>query len=620
MGGLAGVVDTQTSPEQMDILLSRMLQALKAEPWYESSARIVDGAAMGRASLGIFNPGPQPVPNETGTLWAAMEGEIYNTLYQPVRRDLLERGHRIQSDSDAELMLHLFEEYGEDFVRHINGSFNLAIWDSKERRLFVFRDRYGSRPFYYYRTETAFCFASEIKALLQDDRFRREVDEEGAIEFLTFRHLLGEKTLIAGIHWLPPATVLKYQDGQLTQHSYWMPPLERQDAQPSFSDSAEHLTYLLRQAVDRCMGGEHSIGLFLSGGVDSRLLAGTVDRRHLPFHTFTRGTPGCADARLGQAVAHQIGSTHHFIEIHPEYLVHQAKRGVWLTDGLMTCVDFYVLSSIEKVKQHVDVVWLGVPSGGLQGMGSRRAFLGLGDEQLAEEIYNMRAVYLQDWMQPRVFTEGFHKRIKGVVLRNVRQIVRDIPLERSYAKAHYYLFRHYGPRAGMHGPVLARSLVETRLPLADAELLDFIHTLPPEFTQGRKLEIEVLRRVNPELADIPWQFTGLPVSLSTPARTRFRRALNRAHKELSWRTYGLIPPPRGREQADYPIWFRTVLRSWLEGILLSERTLSRGYYRREGIAQLIDKHMSGRRDHSIQFGVLLTFELWNRLFIDQEAL
>jgi asparagine synthase (glutamine-hydrolysing) len=619
MTGLAGIVDPQASHEELETSLSRMLHALQAEPWYESLGQVLDCVALGQARLGILSGSP-PVSTQDGALWAVLDGEIYSPSHHPLKRDLVERGHRLQSDNDVVLLLHLFKEHGEDFILDINGSFNFVIWDGRERKLLIFTDRFGSRPFYYCRTGTAFSFASEIKALLQDRRLKREVNEEAIAEFMTFRHILGAKTPIVGIHYLAPSSILTYQNGQVTLRSYWMPDFEKQKDRLPFADYAAQLTYLLRQAVDRCMSKGQSTGLYLSGGVDSRLLTGLVDHRYFPFHTFTRGTPGCHDARLGQKVSDQIGSTHHFVEIPPDYLIHRAKRGVWLTDGLMTCVDFYVLSNIEKVREHVDVVWFGLMSAGLSGMRSTGAVLGLDDRQLAQKIYAMRAVYVQDGMQPQLFTEQFHQRVKGVALRNVQQIVRDIPLEGSDLKTQFYLLRYYIPRAGMGGPALARSLVETRFPFVDADVLDFVYTIPTELTEGRKMEIEVLRRVNPELARIPWQFTGLPVLSSTPMRTRFRRGLLRARKELSWRTYGLIPPPRGREQADYAVWFHTILRSWLEGILLSERTLSREYYRPEGIQRLIQEHMSGRRDRTLQFGVLLTFELWNQLFVDGESL
>jgi asparagine synthase (glutamine-hydrolysing) len=133
------------------------------------------------------------------------------------------------------------------------------------------------------------------------------------------------------------------------------------------------------------------------------------------------------------------------------------------------------------------------------------------------------------------------------------------------------------------------------------------------------MQLAVIKRARPDLARVPWDFTGLPASLCSPKVILMSRAYFRARREIESLTRGLVPAVSAQRRADYPLWYRTVLRSWLEGILLDERTLARGYYDGGGVRQLIEEHMSGSRDRSIQFGLLLTFELWNRLFIDREG-
>jgi asparagine synthase (glutamine-hydrolysing) len=132
------------------------------------------------------------------------------------------------------------------------------------------------------------------------------------------------------------------------------------------------------------------------------------------------------------------------------------------------------------------------------------------------------------------------------------------------------------------------------------------------------MQLAVIKRSRPDLAQVPWDFTGLPASISATKIIRARRAYFRARHEIEYLTRGFIPSVVAQERANYSLWYRTVLRPWLEGMLLDKRTLERGYYNGEGLRQLIEEHTSGRRNHSIQFGLLLTFELWNRLFIDGE--
>lgn len=618
MAGLAGVVDPHFSPNQLQQLLHNMLQSLKSAEWYQVTGRVLNEAGLGRVSLEIMNPGPQPVSNASGEVWVLLDGEIYNTHVQPLKQQLLDQGRQLRTESDTELLLHLYEVCGERFIDSINGTFNVVIWDDRKKKLLIANDRFGTRPFYY-SLQPRFCFASEIKAILQQPDLKREVNEEAVIEFLTFRHILGDKTHLNGISILPPATVLSYQSGRVSLVSYWTPSFEPEQPRLAAAEYAEHLLVLLRQAVNRCMSRPQRTGVLLSGGLDSRLLAGLVGPQHFPVDTFTRSIPGCDDARLAQQVADRLGTRHHFLEILPDFLKHQAVRGVWLTDGLMTSVDFYELSTIDRLKQHVDVVCFGIPAGPLGGLGLSRGSFGLDDLQLAERIVAVQgAAFNKDNLPARLLSEPFYRNVKDTVFKNVHQLLQSMPSAPSHIKTQAYYLRYYGPRSALHGPVLTRSMVETCFPFADADFLDLTLKTPGELRIGRGIEIEMLKQGCPELVDIPWQYSGLPVTASQ-RRIRLERALYRVRKELNWRTRGLVSSPVRKEQVNWPLWFRTGLRSWLEDILLSERALSRGYFSPAGLRELVQDHMSERYDRTILFGRLLTFELWHRLFIDGET-
>jgi asparagine synthase (glutamine-hydrolysing) len=156
--------------------------------------------------------------------------------------------------------------------------------------------------------------------------------------------------------------------------------------------------------------------------------------------------------------------------------------------------------------------------------------------------------------------------------------------------------------------------------LIDIDLLDFVCRIPQELRINKKLEILMFNRACSELAKIPWAYSRLPVSISTSRLIRLQRALYRLRKELTLRTYGIIRAPSRIEQANWPVWFRSTLRPWLEKVLLGKRTISRGYMNPKGIHRLLKQHMSKRFDHSIQLSLLLTFELWNRVFIDGDKI
>jgi asparagine synthase (glutamine-hydrolysing) len=611
MGGLAGFIDLPGPTELLDETLGRMLRSLQAEPWYDLSGRIVNDAALGRASLGVFNRGAQPASDAAAQVWVLLDGVLDNHC-----------AGMAAGESQAQW---LAQQYAADegrFLANLNGTFNLVVWDSLARKLTIVNDRFGSRPLYYSRPQGGLSFASEIKALLEVPGARRAADLEAVIEFFTLRHPLGDKTPFCGIRWLPPASILTYQNGRLELRTYWIPPF----AEPTQSNGhralesyAAEMLELLRQAMRRFASHTLPAGVLLSGGLDSRLLVGAAARDQ-PLHTFTRGIPGCDDVRLAERVARWAGTVHHFMPVAPDFLVHLARRGVWLTDGLMSCIDFYALATVAPVKQHVSVVSFGLGAGALSGLGLSPALAGLDAEGLADRLYASRAVVIPDALQPVLLSPTFFQSIKGAARRNLGRLFRDFcPPGPSEIQAQHYMLCQYNPRSAMHGPVLTRSLVETCLPFADADVLDATCRVPSALRQNRQLQIEVLRQASRELASIPWQYSGLPAIDSTPRRVRVQRAIYRLQRELSWHSRGLIPSPRRREQADWAGWFRTSLRAWLEDLLLSERTLSRGYFNPAGLRQVIEAHMRGQRDHSLQFGPLLTFELCHRLFIDGEA-
>lgn len=615
MAGLTGFVDLAIEPGRREAVLAQMLTSLQAEPWHQVSGRTVDAAALGRVSLGVLHPGPQPVSNEATSVWIVLDGDIHS-LCALARSGL---DSPMPGESQPAWLLRLYETHGERFVGVIAGTYNLVIWDTRTQTLLIANDHYGSRPFYYTRpAQGGLSFASEIKALLHVPGVERRVNVEAAIEFFTFRHLLGDKTPFVDIHWLPPASLLTYQAGRIRLDTYWQPPLEAHDDRLSARDHAVELNGLLRLAVEHTLGQNHPGGILLSGGMDSRLLVSAADGRW-PVHTFTHSTPGSWDSRLAQQVAERAGTIHHFVEIPPDFLVAAARRGTWLTDGLMTCVDFYALTAAQHLKPHVGLVCFGLAAGSLAGLGVDPAFAGISDEQVTQHIFATRANLIKPALQPAVFSQRFYDEVKDVPLANLRRVVSELPDLRSDLKVEYYFLRQYAVRSALHGPVLVRSQVETGVPCGDGAVLDRTCRVPGALRQHRLMQIEMLKQASPALAAIPWQFSGLPVAASTPRRVRLQRALYRAQRELSQRTRNLIPAPRGREQADWPTWFRTCLRPWLEEMLLSEQTLARGYFNPSGLRQIIDAHQRGTHDYSRQFGPLLTFELWHRLFLDDEA-
>ncbi len=624
MPGIFGVYDPEMGAEELRDLSSRMQQVITHEPWYQCQAVVQPPLAAGRVSLGIINPQGQPASNEDQTVLAWMDGEIYEFQRRRLARQLQAAGHRLDSKGDAELLAHLYEDLGEACFRDLDGTFAVAIFDQRQGKLLIAVDRDASRPLYFHAQDGRFLFASEVKAILQDHRVSRQLDEQGLIEFFTFRHPLGERTLVRNVCFLPAGSVALCCRGRTQVQRYWEPTVfEDQPARP-MPEYLGELELGLRRALDRQMYDDRPIGEMLSGGLDSRLLAGLMPPRlQACFHTFTRGPLDCRDVRFGTMVARCVGSQHHILELEPGFLPRLAKLGVWLTDGLMTVIDIYELSTIMQVKPHVEVVFLGTgrSDGILGGIELNRRLLQARTlDEAARAFFAHQGTYIPEDIHAHLLPQRLYRETRGAAFETFRQMLDTCQAGSPAGHVEAFCIQCRWPRSAMYGPVLARTQLEMRFPYSDNEFSDLSCRLPTRWRLGRRMQIALLKRVRPDLASVPYDYTGVPASISTPAQMFLRRGLYYLRRRASNWTRGLISSGSERERANYPAWFRSTLRQWLEGILLDKRTLDRGYYNEACLRQMIADHMTSRRDYSTPFGLLLTFELWNRLFIDEEPM
>ncbi|NJD51875.1 MAG: asparagine synthetase B [Candidatus Methanoperedens sp.] len=293
MVGLAGVVSTDNKEIDIEKLSSLMCQVIKHEERHKTELYISNGIGMGRVHLGILNPEPQPMFSKDRSIWIMMDGEIYDT--QDIKTELISKGHIFSIDNDPELILHLYEELGNDFVDKLNGSFSLAIWNEKSQKLLIANDRYGSRPIYYTNSNGYLLFGSEIKVILQDETFKKRVDDRSVTEFFSFGHILGNKTFFYGIELLPPASIMTFDRRNVSIDKYWDLEFNTKYENHTEDYYIEKLYNLVLQSVERRMKGKKRIGVMLSGGLDSRTIVASIQRKHYPFDTFTHGEPDCND-------------------------------------------------------------------------------------------------------------------------------------------------------------------------------------------------------------------------------------------------------------------------------------------------------------------------------------
>jgi asparagine synthase (glutamine-hydrolysing) len=289
MCGIAGYLTSHGDPESDQRALSKMVSVLRHRG-PDGQGTFIDGpVGLGHARLSIIDlaGGAQPMCNEDKSIWITFNGEIFN--YLELRQELLQRGHQLCTRSDTEVILHLYEEEGADCLHRLNGQWAFALWDRKMQRLLLARDRLGVRPLFYTTTAGRFLFASEVKSLLCHPAVSRCIYPEGLDQIFTYWCTLGSQTLFQGISELPPGCWLTFQEGQATVHRYWSPYFAMTDGQ-SREELSEQLLQLLTDAVRVRLRSEVPVGCYLSGGLDSTMVAALMRKcTDAPLRTFSIG-------------------------------------------------------------------------------------------------------------------------------------------------------------------------------------------------------------------------------------------------------------------------------------------------------------------------------------------
>ncbi|MGD9853396.1 MAG: asparagine synthase (glutamine-hydrolyzing), partial [Planctomycetaceae bacterium] len=335
MCGITGAVWTNDGPPLTEPVLVRMMDVIRhrgpddAGTYFSAEARgesAGPNAALGFRRLSIIDleGGHQPLSNEDGSVWIVFNGEVYN--YRELRPGLEARGHHFATQTDTEVIVHLYEEYGLACVDHLRGMFAFAIWDDRNRRLFIARDRLGQKPLFYRHEAHRFLFASELKALLQVPDAPCELDPQAVDLYLTYQYVPDPNCILKGYAKLPPAHRAVWENGRLTVERYWQPPYadttERLAATANWmpDDWRHKLRKTLTEAVRLRMRSDVPLGAFLSGGIDSTIIAGLMQSlSERPVLTFSIGFPvqEYDERAYAREAAQHLGTDHHEYVVEP---------------------------------------------------------------------------------------------------------------------------------------------------------------------------------------------------------------------------------------------------------------------------------------------------------------
>lgn len=343
-------------------------------------------ASLGHRRLSIIDLTPhgrQPLCNENSTIWSIVNGEIYN--FKTLREELISQGHIFRSHSDSEVIVHAYEQYGEDFALKLNGMFAIAIWDSINKKLILCRDRIGIKPLYYTQSNSGLFFASEIKAILKNNAFKKELNEHGFFQYLAFQCTMGSETMFKGIYKLKPGHILIFNEGKLVQKKYWSLDESRQK-----DSNKSRVAVCLVNAIKSHLVSDVPIGVLLSGGLDSSSIVAMMHESGVKdIETFTVGFNQPDDEfSFAREVAQRFKTNHHELLIEPKGLEGLLEKIVWHMDEPLAdggAIATYLASS--KIKDFVKVVLVG--EGGDETLG------GYNWHKLAGFPFNLMSVYLR---------------------------------------------------------------------------------------------------------------------------------------------------------------------------------------------------------------------------------
>ena len=619
MCAIVGILNRSGQPVRAEDLVRMRDEMIHRGP-DDAGLHLEGPVGLGHRRLSIVDLSPaghQPMCNEDGTIWLVFNGEIYN--YVELAADLRKKGHRFRSSSDSEVIIHLYEELGEDCLAQMNGMFAFVLWDARRKRLFGARDRIGIKPLYYRATPREFTFASEIKALLAGHDVSRAPDLHSVADYLFCGRSLAGRTLFAEISEVQPGWAFRVDQDQIRHWEYWRVPGREEDSGVSEDDRVDALAALIEDSVRVECRSDAEVGCHLSGGLDSSTIACLTTRHRSAVKSFSIRSPGGAyydETGFAKIVSRHAGTEYFEADATHEDMDAMVAKLVWHMDAPMPVpggINYYVLSRLAAKHVKVtltghggDEVFGGYPAQFAVGVGSTAMFAQTAPKQVSVPLASrIRAALATEglagvWRRIASRTRPMSPEEQWVNLHcgpdpahdptlhpdfvralggyspkaNYLESFRNGPSENLFDKCLHHDLRCYLPSLlHMEDRTSMANSVESRVPLLDHRIVEFVARLPARFRpdQPKKLFRASARRWLPtEVAD-------------------------------------------RKDKAGFPLpvdqWFANELSAPTQRVFESRSMLERGIF---GALDLKRSGLGQSRAWSA-----LNLELWFRIFVDQ---
>jgi len=622
MCGIVGIVERDLNAPVAASDLQRMIRTLQHRGPDEEGSIAVPGVGLGMRRLAIVDltGGQQPILNESGDIKIVANGEIYN--FHELQRELEGQGHRFRSrSSDIEVLVHAYEQWGDAFLNRLRGMFALAIWDGRTRTLIAARDRAGEKPLYWTQTSHGLLLASEVKALLVRPEVSRELDPIALDQFLTYEYVLAPRTMLKGVHKLPPAHFLRYQDGSVSVHRYWdAADVPLKEWQPD--EAAAALRDGLNRAVTRQLMADVPLGAFLSGGIDSSSIVALMSGASaMPVNTFSIGFADGTYNELPYAreVAALFKTDHRERQASPSLGDMFERLVVHLDEPFADVSMFPTFSVSELAREHVKVV--------LSGDGGDELFGGY-DAYQAQALA-AKLGWMGDALMPALAGVASAlpptEKKKGLVNKVKRFSAGAATAPADLLHYRWMVYLNARDKARLYRSGLRDALGSSDVYAPVREALG-------RFSQDDVLNRQLHADLSLYLADdILVKVDRMSMATSLETRAPFldgdlmelafsmRGHLKIRNGERKWilkqAMKDVLPESilnRKKEGFSIPMknWLRRELQPLMRDLLSHGRIARRGLFEPDVVDELVNDHVAGKENHAHTLFPLMVFERW----------
>jgi len=582
--------------------------------YYETTGGDGCFVGMGHRRLSIIDidSGKQPITNEDETVFLVFNGEIYN--FQDLRTTLIEKGHIFRTLSDSEVIVHAYEEYGEQCVTHFRGMFAFAIWDDVKKSLFLARDRFGKKPLFYTLRNSSLLFSSEIKSFNAVIDLRAEVNVGVIPDYLVYRYVPGPETFYNNVYKLNPGSYATYCKGVFQENSYYCPPdRNRFVGHTSDNDAVDNFLRVLRESVKLRMISDVPFGAFLSGGIDSTAIVGLMTEiSPFPVKTFSVGfeESSYSELKYAETVAKHFGTDHHELTVTHEELIEHLPALIRFRDAPVSepsDIPIYLLA-LEASKT-VKMVLTGEGSDEILGGYPKHVFERYAEyyqlvpksirrlliEPLTESLpYNFRRIKtalstlgIENPVerQPRWFGALSYSESEQLLTSEYECVPareKSIPFQVDEKASLLRKILYFDQTSWLPDNLLERgdrmtmaASIEARMPFMDHELAEYVSTLPDKFRVRGRTTKWILREAMKGI--VPGEILNRP-------KVGFRLPVNE--------------------------WFQGPMKDYLYENLLGAESISKTFYKKDCLEKILAEHINGRQNNEKLLWALLNLELW----------